>query len=104
IFAVDVLHGGPYTLGFLTTATGVGALTGVLYLASRLSVLGLGRVVVLATSLFGAGLIGFGLSSVFWLSLVMLLVAGCGMMVQMAASNTILQTIVDHDKRGRVMG
>lgn len=104
IFAVDVLHGGPYTLGFLTTAAGVGALTGALYLASRLTVLGLGRVIVLATSLFGVGLIVFGLSNVFWLSLLALLFAGCGMMVQMAACNTILQTIVDHDKRGRVMG
>src|SRR5205085_7455014 len=52
VFAVEVLHGGPYTLGFLTTATGVGALTGALYLASRRSVLGLGRVILLATSLF----------------------------------------------------
>jgi MFS family permease len=103
IFAVDVLQAGPLTLGLLTGATGVGALAGALYLASRRTVLGLGRVIVVATILFGLGLIGFALSRVLWLSLPLLLVVGFGMMVQMAASNTILQTIVDEDKRGRVM-
>ena len=103
IFAADVLGGGPYALGFLSAATGVGALTGALYLAARRTVLGLGRIIVVATILFGLGLIGFALSRVLWLSLVLMMVAGFGMMVQMAASNTILQTIVDEDKRGRVM-
>lgn len=103
IFAADILAGGPYTLGFLSGASGVGALIGALYLASRQTVLGLGRLIVLATSAFGIGLIGLGLSHSLWLSLLMMLVAGFGMMVQMAASNTILQTIVEEDKRGRVM-
>jgi MFS family permease len=103
IFAKTVLDGGPLTLGLLSAATGVGALVGALYLGSRRSVLGLGRVIVVATVLFGVALVGFALSPVLPLSLAMLMVAGFGMMVQMAASNTILQTIVDPDKRGRVM-
>ncbi len=103
IFAADVLEGGPDALGFLTGASGVGALIGALHLASRRTVLGLGRVIVLTTILFGIGLAGFALSRSLVLSLLLLLVTGFGMMVQMAASNTILQTIVDEDKRGRVM-
>src|SRR5262249_3586944 len=103
VFADDVLAGGPYALGFLTGASGVGALAGALYLASRRTVLGLGRVIILGTVLFGAGLMAFALSRALWLSLVLMLLTGFGMMVQMAASNTILQTIVEEDKRGRVM-
>jgi len=102
IFAEN-LGGGSYALGFLTGASGVGALVGALYLASRKTVLGLGRTIVVATLCFGLGLIGFALSRWLWLSLVMMLLVGFGMMVQMAASNTILQTIVEEDKRGRVM-
>jgi MFS family permease len=90
-------------LGFLMAASGVGALAGALYLAARNSVLGLGRIIVLATLLLGAGLIVFGLSRSFWLSMVMMLLTGFGTMVQMAATNTVLQTIVEEDKRGRVM-
>jgi MFS family permease len=101
---VDLLGGGPTTLGLLTAATKAGALVGALYLASRTSVLGLGRVIVVATCLFGAGLGGFALSRTVWVSAVMLGVTGFEMMVQMAASNTILQTVVAEDKRGRVMG
>ncbi|HZU36389.1 MAG TPA: MFS transporter [Gemmataceae bacterium] len=103
IFAVDILHGGAYAYGFLMAASGVGALVGALHLAARHSVVGLGRTIIIASSVFGIGLIGFGLSRLFWLSMGLLLLTGFGMMVQMAASNTILQTIVDEDKRGRVM-
>ena len=103
IFAAEVLHGGPYALGFLSAASGVGALAGALYLASRQTVLGLGNTIVFGTLLFGIGLVGFAFSGVLWISLLLMLVTGFGMMVQMAASNTILQTIVDEDKRGRVM-
>jgi MFS family permease len=103
IFAAEVLHGGPYTLGFLSTAAGVGALIGALYLASRATVVGLGRIIFVATCLFGLGLIGFALSRLLGVSLAMLVLIGFGMMVQMAGSNTVLQTIVEKDKRGRVM-
>ena len=103
IFAARVLHGGPHTLGFLMGAMGSGALVAALSLAARRSVLGLGRVIAVSAAVFGLGLIGFGLSQVFWLSMVMMLVAGFGMMQGMAASNTIIQTIVSEDMRGRVM-
>jgi MFS family permease len=102
-FASNLLHGGPHTLGFLMAATGVGALLGAVFLASRQSVLGLGKVIPAAAGLFGAGLIGFALSRTLWLALPLLLVTGLGFMVHMAASNTLLQTLVDDDKRGRVM-
>jgi MFS family permease len=101
--ATRVLGGGAHTLGFLMTASGVGALGGTLYLAGRKSVLGLGRVVAFSAALFGLCLVAFSLSHEFWLSFVLLIPTGLGMMVQMAASNTILQTLVDDDKRGRVM-
>ena len=102
IFA-DGLGGGSGTMGFLLAASGMGALAGALHLAARTTVLGLGRTMVLATGAFGIALIGFALSEFLWLSLVLMLVTGFGMMVEMAASNTILQTIVDESKRGRVM-
>ncbi len=103
VFADQILHGGPHTLGFLMGATGVGAVLGALYLAARRSVVGLGGVIGRATLLFGAGLILFAGSRTYWLSLVLLGMTGFVMMQQMAASNTILQTIADEDKRGRVM-
>jgi len=103
IFAVKVLHGGPHTLGFLMGAMGVGALTSALSLAARKNVRGLIRMIPLAAAVFGIGLIGFGLSRNFWLSMLMVLIAGMGMMQGMASSNTIIQTLVSEDKRGRVM-
>jgi MFS family permease len=103
IFAVEVLHGGPNTLGFLMGAMGIGALASALSLAARKSVLGLVGMIPIAAGVFGLGLIGFGFSHAFWLSMIMALLAGIGMMQGMAASNTIIQTIVSEDKRGRVM-
>src|SRR5208282_4047220 len=89
IFAANVLHGGPHTLGFLMGAMGVGALISALSLAARKNVRGLIRMIPIAAAVFGLGLIGFGLSHVFWLSMLMVFVAGMGMMQGMAASNTI---------------
>jgi MFS family permease len=103
VFARTVLHGGPHTLGFLTASMGLGALISALSLAVRKTVKGLTGIIPLAGAVFGLGLIGFGLSRVFWLSMIMVLVAGMGMMQGMAASNTVIQTIVSEDKRGRVM-
>lgn len=103
VFATDVLHGDAHTLGFLMGGIGVGALTGALLLAARRGVRGLGRLIVVAITVFGAALVGFSLSRSFALSLVLVFFAGLGMMLHMASSNTILQTIVDDDKRGRVM-
>jgi MFS family permease len=103
VVARDILHGGPGTLGFLMGATGVGAVSGALMLATRRSVVGLGRWIPMAAAMFGVGLVAFAFSRLIWLSMLLLLLVGFGMMVQMAASNTILQTIAEDDKRGRVM-
>jgi MFS family permease len=103
IFAGRVLHGGPHTLGFLMAAVGVGAVVSAVSLAVRKTVLGLGRMIPISAGAFGAALILFGLSRNLWLSLALMLVCGFGLMQQMAASNTIIQTIVEENKRGRVM-
>jgi MFS family permease len=101
--AAKVLHGGPHTLGLLMGASGVGALGGAVYLASRRTVLGLGRVIAIAAAVFGSGLVAFGLSRTLWLSLVILPVVGAGFMIALAATNTIVQTITEEHLRGRVM-
>ena len=107
VFARDILKGGPHTLGYLMGATGVGALVGAALLAARKERMRLGRMILLAAAAFGAGLIAFALAAHFrptlWLSLPILVWVGCAMMVQMYSSNTLLQTVVDEDKRGRVM-
>jgi len=103
IFAKDILHGGPHTLGFLMAASGIGALTGAVYLASRQTILGLGRFIAYASAIFGMGIIAFSLSKILIVSLFMMFITGYGMIVQMASSNTILQSIVEEDKRGRLM-
>jgi MFS family permease len=103
IFAGKILKGGPHTLGFLMGALGIGALVSAMSLALRKTVLGLGRMIPIATAALGVGLILFGMSRILWLSLLLMLVCGFGMMQQMAASNTIIQTIVEDNKRGRVM-
>lgn len=103
VFARDILHGGAYALGFLMGATGIGALVGAVFLASRRSVRGLGRFLVIAPMILGVSLVVFSFSRYMALSLVMMLGAGFGMIVHMASSNTVLQTIVEEDKRGRMM-
>ena len=103
VFARDILHGGPQTLGFMMGASGIGALVGSFYLASRRSVLGLMKLNAIATGGFGAGIIAFSFSRSIPLSMFIMLFTGFGMIIHMAASNTILQTIVDEDKRGRIM-
>ena len=103
IMADKVLGGGAHTLGFLTAATGLGALAAALLLAVRKTVVGLGKSLGSAALLLGMSLILFGLSRSFWLSMALMFGAGYGMMRQIVGSNTILQTIVADDKRGRVM-
>jgi len=103
VFARDILHGGSHTLGFLMGASGIGALAGALYLASRKSVIGLARLITISTCVFGCGLIAFSVSRYLPLSLCLMLVTGFGMILSMASCNTIVQTVVDEDKRGRVM-
>ncbi len=103
IFAAQVLHGGPHTLGFLMGAMGVGSMASALSLVLRKSVRGLLKMIPIAAAVFGLGLILFGLSHAVWLSMLLLLLVGFGMMQGLTASNTIIQTIVPEDKRGRVM-
>jgi MFS family permease len=103
VFASQVFKGGPHTLGILMGSAGVGALVGVLWLAARPSVRGLWRVVVISGSAFGLGLVAFSFAKTMWLAIPILAVVGGGMMVQMAASNTLLQTLSDEKMRGRVM-
>jgi MFS family permease len=103
IFAAKVLHGGAHTLGFLMGAAGVGALVSALSLVVRKSVRGLLKMLPIAAASFGAGLVLFGLSHLFWLSLLLMVIVGFGMMQGLTASNTIIQTLVPEDKRGRVM-
>lgn len=103
IFASDVLHGGPHTLGFLLGASGVGALISAISLALRKTVRGLTTMIQISAALFGVGLICFGFSRILLLSMLLMVVVGFGMMQGLAASNTVIQTLVPEDKRGRVM-
>jgi MFS family permease len=103
VFAKDILHGGPHTYGFLLAAAGCGALMGAIFLALRTTVAGLENVIPRTAALFGFAIIAFAFSHDQWLSMFILVFAGFGLMVEMAASNTVLQSIVDEDKRGRVM-
>lgn len=104
IFAGRVLHGNATTLGWLTGASGVGALVSALSLVVRKSVRGLTRMLQIASALLGAGLILFGLSQTLWLSLFLMIFVGFGLIQSAAVSNTIVQALVSEDKRGRVMG
>ena len=103
VVADRVLRGGPNTLGLLMGATGVGALGGALWLAARKTVVGLGTVIPVAAAAFGLSLVAFAFSTSLWLSMLCLVGAGAGFMVHMAATNTVIQTLVLDEMRGRVM-
>ena len=103
IFAAEVMHGQAHTLGWLMTAPGLGALIGTLYLASRKSIVGAGPRIATGAAVFSVGLLATGLSRSLTPALLALGLIGLGMIIQLATSNTVLQTIVDDDKRGRVM-
>jgi MFS family permease len=103
IFADKILQGNAQTLGFLMAASGIGAVCGGIYLASRTTVVGLGRLIAFGPTVLGVGIIIFALSRFLPLSLFAMLAIGLGTILQIDAGNTVLQTIVDDDKRGRVM-
>lgn len=103
MFAGNILHGGAHTLGFLMAASGLGALGGTIFLASKKGALRLGMMTPVAGMVFGAGLMAFSYSRIFFLSMLLMSVSGFGIMVQMASSNIVLQSIVEDSKRGRVM-
>ena len=104
VFAKEVLHGGSDTFGFLMGAAGLGALLGAVFLASRESLIKLGRLIPAAAALFGTGLIIMSFLKIFPVTLILMVLVGLGMMLHTASSNIIIQTITDDDKRGRVMG
>lgn len=103
VFAKDVLNGDSVTLGLLMGSSGLGALCGAFFLASRPSALGLMRVVAVATTIFGSALIAFGLSGALPASMILMAIVGFGMLLTHAGSNTVVQTVVEDRKRGRVM-
>lgn len=103
IFAKEILHGGAQTMGFLMSSSGIGALLGALYLAGKRSVSGLEKWLYVAALLFGFGLVGLSLVNKVWLSLVLLFIIGFGMVVIIAACNTMIQSLVEDSIRGRVM-
>jgi MFS family permease len=103
VYAKEILKGGSNTYGFLMGAAGFGALLGALFLASRKTIIMLGKIIPRSTMLLGAGLIALSLSKNATVSMVLMVFVGLGMMIHTAACNTILQTITDDDKRGRVM-
>ncbi len=103
LFAGQVLHGSAETLGWLMAAFGLGALVGTAFLASRNSIVGLEKVITITSITFALGLIAFSLSTTLWISLAIAIVMGFGVIAQLASTNTIVQTLVEEDKRGRVM-
>lgn len=103
MFARDVFHGDARVLGYLMSASGIGALSAAIYLGSRTSIRGLGTVVAAGAALMGAGLIGFSFSRALPLSLVCLAVVGMGGVLAMASSNTLVQNFAEEEKRGRIM-
>lgn len=103
VFAKEILQGDSRTFGFLMGAAGFGALIGGIYLASKRTLLRLGSIIPFAAAVFGAGAIGLSFSKSLLLSLLLMVIAGLGLMLHTASSNTILQTITDDDKRGRIM-
>ncbi|MCF2150459.1 MFS transporter [Desmonostoc muscorum LEGE 12446] len=103
VFAVEILHGDSSTLGFLTGASGLGALCGGIYLSSQRSAIGLEKIIAIAPVIFGIALITFSLSNNFLFSLMSITVIGCGYILEYSSSNAVLQTISDDEKRGRIM-
>jgi MFS family permease len=103
VFAAQVLHGNATTLGWLTGASGIGALISAFSLAIRKTVVGLTRMVQIASATLGSALVLFGLSHTLWLSLLLMVFVGFGLMQTAAASNTIIQALVTEDKRARAM-
>jgi MFS family permease len=102
-FAKDVLHGNANTYGFLMSSSGLGAIAGTIYLASRKNAKGLIKAIPVSAGIFGAAIAAFALSHTSMLCVLFVFFAGFSMMTEIASSNTIIQTVVDEDKRGRVM-
>jgi MFS family permease len=103
VFAKDIFHGGASMYGFLMGAFGTGAMFGTVYLLNRKSVVGLWKLIAGAVFLLGTGMIAFSISRILWLSIILMAICGLGMLFQIVSTNTMLQTISDENKRGRVL-
>ncbi|MEP0872563.1 MFS transporter [Trichocoleus desertorum AS-A10] len=103
IFAADILRGGPETMGFLTAAGAIGSVFACVYLSLRRGTEGLERLIALCPAVIGLGLIAFSQSRVVWVSLLLLVLVGSSSTLQVASSNTVIQSLVEDSKRGRVM-
>ncbi|MHC1775417.1 MAG: MFS transporter [Lentimicrobium sp.] len=103
VFAREVLHGNSQTLGYLIGAIGAGALTGAVYLATRKSLDGIPVIIFISASMFSLGLMAFSVSTGLLISIALLVITGFGMVVEFASSNTLLQTMVDDQMRGRIV-
>jgi MFS family permease len=103
IFAAEVFHGGAQTLGWLMGAAGLGGAVSVVALAARKDVRGLARIIFFATLTAGLGLIAFSVTRWFWLGMLLMPLIGAGMLAVITGTSTVLQVIVDDEKRGRVM-
>lgn len=103
VFAAEVFDGGSEVFGYMTSAVGIGSLIGAFLVGSRNKILGLDKLILFGTVVFGVGLAIFSLSSILWISLVALLISGFGRVVIFTSTNTLLQTISPGDKRGRVL-
>ena len=103
VFVKKILNGDSYTFGFLMGAAGVGALLGTLYLASRKNIENISKIITISAAISGFGLIAFSFSRFFSISLILIMIIGFGLILNMASSNTMLQTIAEDNFRGRVM-
>ncbi|MCC5623485.1 MFS transporter, partial [Nostoc sp. CHAB 5715] len=103
VFAIQILQGDSTTLGFLTGASGLGALCGGIYLSSQTNLVRLGKIIAFAPAIFGTALITFSLSRSFWFSLMIVPIIGCSYILEYSSSNSVLQIISDDEKRGRLM-
>ena len=103
VFAKQVFHGGASIYGFLMGAYGIGALFGAIYLLNRKSVVGLGKLIAAAVIVLSISMIAFSISTIFWISIILIAISGLGMLFQIVSTNTLLQTISDENKRGRVL-
>lgn len=103
IYAKEILHGGAYTFGYLTAASGLGAVLAAIFLAGQTSIVGFGRLIVIAGAIFAVSFFCFAYSTTMVTAVPLLFAAGFGMLMQTTSCNTVIQTIVDPGKRGRVM-
>jgi MFS family permease len=103
VFAKEIFHGGASMYGFLMSAFGIGAMFGTVYLLNRRSVVGLWKLIAGAVFVLSLSMIAFSFSRIFWLSIIIIAISGLGMLFQIVSTNTMLQTISDENKRGRVL-